>query len=180
VKGSNGLLILFVLLLVPATFAIIVWLLSEQLELRGAGFGLAFALVAVILALLAERFLNQRDRETRVERIRGVVIRELKRNHCIATGSPRSLISTNGWDLVLEIADYFKTDEIDSLLDCYTEMRFYDHDVFYGGPDPDKRKRKQERVLGVIGGTLVTLGSSIPTGEECGRLLKGFTSGPVI
>lgn len=146
---------------------------TQSLSIALPFFG-AFFLSALILVI--DWSYRQKGIEETVDRTRKTIIRELRRNHCLAEKPFQNLISTNGWDLFVRVASHFESEEVDRLLDCYTAMDFYNHEVVFGQSMLDEKKeKKHNRVLRTIKDTLSALGSSTPSGEECKEITKHYS-----
>jgi len=97
-------------------------------------FSLLTGITGIYLAQLIRESYEERETENLRAAARVVLSEELKRDFCTADLFPRSLLSTLGWDNVVEsgLALKFDENEFKPLLACYSAIGFYNYDVSNG------------------------------------------------
>lgn len=147
-------------------------LLSTDLETRSIGIGLLTALGALIMAESVDYAIAVRQRNRRFKSIREVVLRELRRNYCVADKYERSVLSNKAWEIMVAsgMTDIFTNKQIDSLTDCYSAIDFYNQDMRSG----NIAERKRNRVKRFISNALGYFDEKTPDESDCRDILSGW------
>ena len=114
--------------------------------------------------MLREEYAESEKEELVPEAISSIK-EELLRNYCTAEVFWTSLLSTSAWETATQSGIALRIKEaFGPLLDCYSAIRFYNHDL---GKGYFGEGQKQKRVKEFISEALSSIDVEVPSRKEC-------------